>query len=322
MGGDATAARKLETFTTSLNASRDAPYLWSGNEPGEWAPWEFDYFGAPQQTQRVVRAIVNTEYADAPVDEPGNDDLGAISSWYVWGALGLFPVTPGSADLALASPLFPSVTITLPDGRRLVEEAPGAAASRPYVHALTVSGVTRPTPEPGCVLPPGTDAHAGTWGLSWLPASVLATGGTLHYTLADAPAAAAVWPPSASPPSFGTDQLPAVGFSSPSGATTASVGQPVTVHIGMALAGYQTTSVHWQVAAVPAGLQVAPSSGTLTLGLATGGPGAPPMCALPSPTTQSLAVTAAAAGTYPLRIEMTTTGGTELPPVVLDVIAD
>jgi len=321
MGGDAAATSKLESFTTSLNASRDASFLWSGNEPGEWAPWEFDYFGAPQQTQRVVRAIVNTEYADTPVDEPGNDDLGAISSWYVWGALGVFPVTPGSADLALASPLFPSVTITLPDGRQLVEVAPGAAASRPYVHALNVSGVTRPTPETGCVLSPGTDSHAGTWGLSWLPASVIATGGTLRYTLAAAPAAPSGSPPGASPPSFGTDHLPAVGFSLPSGAATASVGQPAIVRIGMALAGYEATSVHWQVTAVPGGLQVAPSSGTLTLGLAAGASGSAPMCALPAPATETLNVTAAIAGTYPLRIEMTTTGGMELPPVVLDVVA-
>ena len=145
MGGDGAATSKLETFMSSLNASRDAPEDWSGNEPGEWAPWEFDFFGAPDQTQRFVRAIADSEYADAPVDEPGNDDLGALSSWYVWAALGLFPVTPGEANLALASPLFPSVTITLPDGRRLVETAPGASSSRPYVHALTVSGLTRPS---------------------------------------------------------------------------------------------------------------------------------------------------------------------------------
>ena len=49
MGGDAAATSKLETFMSSLNASRDAPYDWSGNEPGEWAPWEFDYFGAPER---------------------------------------------------------------------------------------------------------------------------------------------------------------------------------------------------------------------------------------------------------------------------------
>ena len=144
MGGDAAATTKLETFMSSLNASRDAPEDWSGNEPGEWAPWEFDYFGSPDETQHFVRAIADGEYADAPVDEPGNDDLGALASWYVWAALGMFPVTPGEANLALASPLFPSVTVTLPDGRRLVEVAPGAGASRPYVHNLTVSGLTRP----------------------------------------------------------------------------------------------------------------------------------------------------------------------------------
>ena len=106
MGGDVAAANKLEAFMSSLNASRNAPEDWSGNEPDEWAPWEFDFFGAPDQTQRFVRAIADSEYADAPVDEPGNDDLGALASWYVWAALGLFPVTPGEANLALASPLF------------------------------------------------------------------------------------------------------------------------------------------------------------------------------------------------------------------------
>ena len=177
MGGDATARSKLGAFFTSLNATRDQPYDWSGNEPGEWAPWEFDWFGAPAETQRVVRAIVDDEYADAPVDEPGNDDLGAISSWYVWAAVGIFPVTPGTADFALASPLFPSVTITLPDGRHLVEHAPAAMASRPYVHALTVSGLPRtPAAAGACDPSPDSGAPAGTWSRPWLPASVLKDG--------------------------------------------------------------------------------------------------------------------------------------------------
>ena len=107
MGGDAAATTKLEAFMSALNATRNSPEEWSGNEPDEWAPWEFDSFGAPDQTQRFVRAIADSEYADAPVDEPGNDDLGALSSWYVWAAIGLFPVTPGSADLALGQPALP-----------------------------------------------------------------------------------------------------------------------------------------------------------------------------------------------------------------------
>ena len=314
MGGDASAAAKLDTFMGSLNASRDAPEDWSGNEPGEWAPWAFDYFGAPDETQRFVRAIADSEYADAPVDEPGNDDLGALASWYVWAALGLFPVTPGEADLALASPLFPSATITLPDGRRLVEEAPGASASRPYIHALTVSGLTRPAAgAQACTAAPGHSDSTGTWDMPWLPASVLNAGGTLRFTLSGTPDAAWGSSAEASPPSFGTGQLPAVGFSLPSGATTVTAGQPATIQIGVAAAGAQATTVHWQAVPDPSGLTVTPSSGTLTL--------APAGCTPTAPTTQSLSITApgTATGSASLRINLSAANGVTLPPVVVDV---
>jgi len=314
MGGDASATTKLETFMSSLNASRDAPEDWSGNEPGEWAPWEFDSFGSPDETQRFVRAIANDEYADAPVDEPGNDDLGALASWYVWATLGMFPVTPGTANLALASPLFPSVTVTLPDGRRLVEVAPTAGTSRPYVHNLTVTGVTRPaTGNPACAGAPVPHDPAGTWDSPWLPASVLSTGGTLHYILAGRADAGWGSAPDASPPSFGSDQLPAVGFSSPSGATTVTAGQPATIQIGAAAAGNRATTVHWQAAPGPSGLTVTPSSGTLTL--------TPLGCTPPAPTMQSLSVTVpgTASGSTSLRINLSSAGGVTLPPVVLDL---
>ena len=316
MGGDAAATTALTTFFTSLNASRDAPYDWSGNEPSEWAPWEFDSFGAPDKTQGTVRAIVNAEYADAPVDEPGNDDLGAISSWYVWAALGFFPVTPGSANLALASPLFASVTLTLPDGRRLVEHAPGAAASRPFVHGLTVAGVSQPAPTPGgtrCAASstPGHGAPSRGWDRPWLPASVLQTGASLSYTLSPSPDP--TWASSAAdrPPSSGTGELPAVGFSSPSGATSLAAGQPTGIQIGAAAAGTEPTTVRWQVTSPPNALAVSPSAGTLTLA---------PACGTPRPVTQSLTVSGAVAGTYPLRVAMTTSRGLALPPVVLDVV--
>jgi predicted alpha-1,2-mannosidase len=322
MGGDAAAASKLETFMSSLNATRNAPYEWSGNEPDEWAPWEFDYFGAPDKTQQSVRAIVNTEYADAAVDEPGNDDLGAISSWYVWAALGLFPVTPGSANLALASPLFPSVTIILPDGRRLLEQAPGAAASRPFVHALTVSGVAHPSPQVlGCPDSSAPRSPTGSWNLPWLPASVIRTGGTLRYALSSSPDPMWDSSPAASPPSFAAGELPVIAFSLPSGATTVGVGQPTTVRIGAALVGDQATSVRWQVTSTPSGLAVSPSSGTLTLAPATGVPGATAACGQPVRFTQVLTVTGTGAGSFSLHVALTTTNGVALPTVVLDVLA-
>ncbi len=325
MGGDAAATAKLETFFTQLNASRDVPYDWSGNEPGEWAPWEFDYFGAPDQTQRVVRAIVDNEYGDAPVDEPGNDDLGAISSWYVWAALGFFPVTPGSADLELASPLFPSESVLLPDGHRLVLRAPGAAASRPYVHALTASGITRPPAAPGaCAVAPAAStpsASSSAWDLPWLPASVLQSGGTLDFTVSSSPDPAWASSPAASPPSFGTGQLPAVGYSMPGGAVTVATGRSTPVQLGVDPATLDATSVSWQVASDPPAVQVSPSSGTLALSAVALDPpsGDPSACRPAPPATQSLVLSASTPGTYVLRFDLRTTKGTALPPVVFDV---
>ena len=107
MGGDAAATKALTTYFSSLNATRYQPYDWSGNEPSEWAPWEFDAFGAPEDTQSTVRSIVDDEYADAPVDEPGNDDLGALSSWYVWGAFGPLPHHPRHGDARPRQPALP-----------------------------------------------------------------------------------------------------------------------------------------------------------------------------------------------------------------------
>ena len=320
MGGDGAAAAKLESFMGSLNATRNVPEEWSGNEPDEWAPWEFDFFGAPDQTQRFVRSIADDEYADAPVDEPGNDDLGALSSWYVWAALGLFPVTPGSANLSLASPLFPSVTITLPNGRHLVEQAPGADASRPYVHALTVSGVTRPTAvSSSCNGTSSARASAGNWDLPWLPASTLSTGGTLHYELSGTADPAWGSAPGAAPPSFGPGQLPAVGFSVPSGAAALTPGQPTSIALGLAPGGNAGATVHWQATPSPSGVTVTPSSGTFTVTPSTRGISVPGGCRSAASATQVLSVTAPTAGTAVLRLNLSTSDGLVLPPVVVDL---
>ena len=266
-----------------------------------------------------MRAIADTEYADAPVDEPGNDDLGAIASWYVWAAIGLFPVTPGAADLALASPLFPLVSIQLPDGRRLVLRAPGAAASRPYVHALTVIGVARPgTGTTGCSSAPAPRASTDSWDQPWLPASVTRTGGTLTYTVSSTPDPAWASSPASSPPSYTGSALPAVGYSFPSGAVSIPAGQPTAVQLGVLPAVPTTTTVLWQASPLPSGLQLMPSSGTLDIS----SPGATGTCSEASavhPVTQSLSLIAASAGSYTLHIAMHTAAGQALPPVDLDV---
>ena len=102
----------------------------------------------------------------------------------------------------------------------------------------------------------------------------------------------------------------------PSGATSATAGHPATIHLGVALAGDQAVTVRWQALVTPGGLTVSPSSRSLTLapgrGSATG-------CRPPQPVSQPLSVTAPATGTYWLRVNLSTTSGLALPPVVVDV---
>ncbi len=211
MGGDGQAVNELSTFFTQLNASRDQPFDWAGNEPSLWSPWEFDAFGAPWRTQSVVREIADDLYSDAPVNEPGNDDLGAIASWYVWAAIGLYPVTPGTADLAIASPLFPEIRVDLAGGHQLVEQAPEASRTTPYVHSLRVVGsgvmAAAPSCSPGA---PVASSSNGDWNQPWLPSSVVTRGATLTFRLGPTPDPAWASEPGNALPSDGrwTDPCP------------------------------------------------------------------------------------------------------------------
>ncbi len=306
LGGNAAAVRVLDAYVSQLNVGRDHPFDWSGNEPSLGAPWEFDYLGAPFRTQAVVRAIATSLYADGPVDEPGNDDLGALSSWYVWAAMGLYPVTPGSADLALASPLFPKVDLTLPDGHHLVTTAPAASATTPYVHSLEVTGVARSAASVCRSTPSSPRATATGWCQPWLPASVVATGGTLTYGLSDTPDPGWAAAPTASPPSYGTGRLPAVGFTIPDGETTVALHQPGTLRLGVQSAQAAPSRVEWQ--ATGTGLNVSPGGGQLESGPAEG-----------TPPTQVLIISASTPGDHRLQIRLRTAQGVALPPVDVEV---
>jgi hypothetical protein len=325
MGGNSQAVAKLNTFFTQLNATRDAPYDWAGNEPSLWTPWEYDYFGAPSQTQKVVRKIVNTLYANAPVNEPGNDDLGAISSWYVWAAIGLYPVTPGTANLALGSPLFPDVVLALPDGRRIVMHAPAASPATPYIHTLAVSGVPAPKATPTCASPTAsttasTPKNQAGWSWPWLPSSIITTGGTLAYGLSSVPDPSWGSATEASPPSFGTGRLPAVGFSEPSGGVSVPAGQTTTVQLGLQPAETGPWTVRWSARGT--GLLTSPGDGAFTVTAPTDKAGRDGLsgCQLTAPAPQLLTIVASTVpGTYVLDVTLKTTSGRALPPVVLDV---
>ena len=101
-----------------------------GNEPSLEIPWEYDWVGEPYKTQGDVRAIEDQLWSDAPGGIPGNDDLGEMSAWYVWSALGLYPETPGTADLAIGSPLFTAGRRLRGAARPLTIDAPGRRRRR------------------------------------------------------------------------------------------------------------------------------------------------------------------------------------------------
>ena len=140
MGGRETAVAKLDTFFSQLNADQDKPYAWMGNEPSLGSPWVYLAAGEPWRTQEIVRTVMTTLYKETPDGIPGNDDLGTMSAWYVWCAMGMYPQFPAVRDLDIGSPLFSHIVIRAPHGPTITIDAPAASDTTPYVNALRVDG--------------------------------------------------------------------------------------------------------------------------------------------------------------------------------------
>jgi len=111
-----------------------------GNEPSHHVAYLYDYAGEPWQTQRRVRQIMEEFYQPAPDGLIGNEDCGQMSAWYVFSAIGFYPVTPGSTIYALGSPLFPEVSIKLENGKSFVVKARGVSERNIYIQSATLNG--------------------------------------------------------------------------------------------------------------------------------------------------------------------------------------
>ncbi|MFF0077735.1 GH92 family glycosyl hydrolase [Streptomyces sp. NPDC005494] len=172
MGGRDVAAKRLDAFFHKADGSwsvkgGDALRYDPTNEPGIHAPWLYNALGQPWKTQETVREIVGTVYGTGPRGLPGNDDLGTMSAWYVFSALGIYPQTPGSATMLLGAPLFPSAVLGRPQGGDITISAPQADATHPYIDAVAVDGRASDR--------------------SWTDARLVTRGGALTYRLADRP---------------------------------------------------------------------------------------------------------------------------------------
>ncbi len=140
MGGDAAAQAKLDAYFAQINAGQDKPFAWLGNEPSLGSPWVYLYAGAPYKEETVVRDALTQLFGDTPDGIPGNDDLGTMSAWYVWCALGLYPANPAAPVLDLGTPLFAHARIAVPDGAEIAIDAPQASDDAAYIEKVTLNG--------------------------------------------------------------------------------------------------------------------------------------------------------------------------------------
>ncbi|HEY0198553.1 MAG TPA: GH92 family glycosyl hydrolase [Rhodanobacter sp.] len=150
MGGDAKFVDKLDRlFDAKVDPSHfknveDITGLigWyaHGNEPSHHIAYLYDYAGAPWKTQQRLKQIMDSQYAPRPDGLAGNDDLGQMSAWYVFSALGFYPVTPASDEYAIGRPFVARATIHLSNGHDFTVSASPLDDAHPYVGSVTLNG--------------------------------------------------------------------------------------------------------------------------------------------------------------------------------------
>jgi predicted alpha-1,2-mannosidase len=200
MGGRDKAASRLRRFLSKLNGGAGGTHTdhaLLGNEPTLHVPWLYDWAGQPFRAQAAVRRGLRL-YRTTPDGYPGNDDLGTLSSWYVFGALGLYPEVPGVGLLAIGSPLFPRASVAVPHHRRLRivavarqtqgrgkkrHAAPVGTPRAPYIDSLRIDGRASSRP--------------------WTTWCALRGGGQLEFRLSPHPNRRWGSSTRAAPPSFG-----------------------------------------------------------------------------------------------------------------------
>ena len=110
-----------------------------GNEPSHHIAYLYNFTGAAYKTQAMVHRIMNEMYHDAPDGLSGNEDCGQMSAWYILSALGFYPVTPGTTDFIIGTPLFPSATIRLENGKTFTITAKGVNDKNFYIQSMSIN---------------------------------------------------------------------------------------------------------------------------------------------------------------------------------------
>lgn len=148
MGGAAPVAAKLDAMFTTEQKPGELPEWISGfigqyvhgNEPSHHVPYLYQYLGQGHKTELLVRRIMTELYQVKPDGLAGNEDAGQLSAWYLFSALGFYPVDPVSGEYVFGSPLVERAVIALENGRQLVINTENQAADHPYVQQILWNG--------------------------------------------------------------------------------------------------------------------------------------------------------------------------------------
>ena len=133
MGGEDIFRRKLDSMFTENR-------YWQGNEPCHQVAFLFNYTNEVWRTQKYVNSILTTEYKDVPGGLSGNDDAGQMSAWYVFAALGFYPVTPSTPYYMISGPRFERASISLPSGKLFTLIAKNHSPENIYIQSVTLNG--------------------------------------------------------------------------------------------------------------------------------------------------------------------------------------
>lgn len=138
-----------------------------GNQPIQHMIYLYNYAGQPWKTQYWVRRVMEQLYKPTPDGYCGDEDNGQTSAWYVFSALGFYPVCPGTDQYVLGTPLFKKITATFENGKKLVIDAPQSSASNLYIQSLKWNGAS--------------------YNNNWISHTALQKGGTLSVLLGGVP---------------------------------------------------------------------------------------------------------------------------------------
>lgn len=153
-------------FEAKLDSMFIGKYYTQSNEPDIHVPYLYNYVGAQHRTAEVVRSLLSTRYSTRRAGLPGNDDSGCMSSWYIFSAMGFYPIA-GQSFYLIGSPVFDKVTIALENGKKFIVQAVNNSEANKYIQRAYLNGRALDR--------------------SWIDHSEIARGGVLRFEMGDKP---------------------------------------------------------------------------------------------------------------------------------------